>query len=156
MKRLLFILGICLTVLTTSKAQSTDQEIGLIGSILKSEIKVYFAQNIELSTSENEVFWSIYDQYETDLKPLGNERIKLFQSVVDTSGKVSAEVLDKNIGELHKLNKKRQDLKYKYYKLLKKKLGIKVAAQFYQIDSFIQTNINASISAGLPLIVPSE
>jgi hypothetical protein len=156
MKRLLFISVICFVTLFTSKAQSTDDEIGLISSILKSEIKVFFAQNIELATSENELFWSIYDQYEADLKPLGNERIKLFKAVIDNSGKVSGEQLDKKISDLHKLNKKRQDLKFKYYKILKKKISLKVAAQFYQIDSYIQTNINASINEGIPLIVPTE
>ncbi|WP_430813269.1 hypothetical protein [Carboxylicivirga sp. RSCT41] len=156
MKRLLFMMGICLLTLSTTKAQTTDQEISLITSILKSEIKVFYAQNLELTTGESELFWSIYDQYEVDLKTLSNERIKLLQAVLTNPEEVSAENLDKNISGLHKLNKQRQDLKFKYYKLLKKKVSLKVATQFYQIDSYLHTNINASLSESIPLIVPNK
>lgn len=156
MKKLLFILTIGFISMSAIKAQVTDDEIGLVKSILKSEVKVFFAQNVELSTSEAEPFWEIYDQYEAELKPLSNERIDLLKAVIEKEGKQSEEEMDAKIMLLAKIQKKRQALRIKYYKTLKKKLGVKVASQFYQVDTYIYTNITASLNEGLPIIVPTS
>ncbi|MBK3517626.1 hypothetical protein [Carboxylicivirga marina] len=156
MKKFLFATALCIGVFLNSSAQATDQEIGLIGSILKSEVKVFFAQNMELSTSEAETFWSIYDEYENELKPLSNQRIDFLKSLIEKGGELTEDELDDKVKLGVKINKKRISLRYKYYKTLKKQLSIKVAAQFYQIDAYIYTHISASLHEGMPLIVPTK
>ena len=94
MKKILFVTTLCISVFFNSSAQSTDQEIGLIGSILKSEVKVFFAQNMELATSEAETFWSIYEEYENELKPLSNERIDFLKSLIEKGGELSEDELE--------------------------------------------------------------
>ncbi|TRX70832.1 hypothetical protein [Carboxylicivirga sp. M1479] len=156
MKKLLFILSLALLTNLTVKSQATTQEIGLIGSILKSEVKVFFAQNMDLATNEAETFWEIYEAYEAELKPMSQQRIKFLQSIAENEGKMTEEELDKTIQQGIKITKKRTSLRAKYYKQMKKKLGIKVASQFYQIDGYINAHISASLHEGLPLIIPTE
>ncbi|GEM_PF-2214546 len=156
MRKLLLSFIVLASTSLTSVSQVTDQEIGLISSILKSEIKVFFAQNIELKTSEADLFWEIYDAYEAELKPLSNERIDLLKRIMQKGDNLTAEELDKKINALYKSQKKRIALRMKYYKTYKKKISPKVATQFYQIDGYIYTHVSASLNEGLPLIIPKE
>ncbi len=157
MKKILMI--ICISVIASASginAQNTDPEIGLIKSMLKSEIKVFFAQNIKLKTSETETFWNIYDEYEAAMKPLSSQRIDLITNIIDKKGVLSEEELDKKIMALNKSLKARQALRMKYYKKFKKQLGIGIASQFYQIDGYIYTHINATMNESLPIIIPGK
>lgn len=156
MKKLLLIIYILAAGISGVNAQKTEQELGLIGSILKSEIKVFYAQNIKLSTSESEAFWAIYDEYEAALKPISNQRVELLKEIIAKEGALSEDELDKKIIALDKAQKDRQKLRMKFYKKFKKELGMKVAAQFYQIDGYIYTHINATIIESLPIIIPEK
>ncbi|WP_430810843.1 MULTISPECIES: hypothetical protein [unclassified Carboxylicivirga] len=156
MRKRLFPLLVSLLITVGIKAQNSDQEIDLISSILKSEIKVFFAQNMTLSTHEAEKFWTLYDAYEESLKPLSNQRINMMKAVISADKDISEEALDKKIIELSKIQKARQNLRLKYYKRIKKELGIPIASQFYQIDGYIYTNIAASLSQSMPIIVPGK
>ena len=139
-----------------AKAQMNEQEIDLMSSILKSEVKVFFAQNIELATNEAEVFWQTYDEYNAELKPVSKQRIELLKGVIEKGDELTEEELDNKIMSLSKILKKRQSIRMKYYKVLKKKLGVKVASQFYQIDGYIYTRIAASLNESMPIIVPGK
>ncbi len=156
MRKLLVLLIFGLFATSLSKAQVTEQEMSLIGSILKSEVKVFFAQNIKLATSEAEVFWATYDDYNEELKPVSEQRVELIKNVIQKEGEITEDELDSKIMSLSKILKKRQAIRMKYYKILKKKLGVKVASQFYQIDGYIYIQIAASLNESMPIIVPTE
>ncbi len=157
MKKILFIISLYFMASVTGLiAQNTDPEIGLISSMLKSEIKVFFAQNMKLKTTENEAFWNIYNEYESDLKTISSERIHLLTDIIDKEGVLNEEELDKKILALDKSLKARIALRMKYYKKLKKQLGVSIASQFYQIDGFIYTHINATINESMPIIIPEK
>ena len=156
MKKLILLLGIFIYATSATMAQDANQEMGLIGSILKSEIKVFFAQNIELKTTETEQFWEIYDQFENEVKPISIQRFKLLENIINKGGELTQEDLDNKIVTLNKSQDKRRKVRFKYYKIYKKKLGVKVASQFYQIDSYISTRIAASLNEGMPIILPKD
>ncbi|MCT4587938.1 MAG: hypothetical protein N4A71_08965 [Carboxylicivirga sp.] len=156
MKKLILLLGIFIYATSATMAQDANQEMGLIGSILKSEIKVFFAQNIELKTTETEQFWEIYDQFENEVKPISIQRFKLLENIINKGGELTQDDLDNKIVTLNKSQDKRRKVRFKYYKIYKKKLGVKVASQFYQIDSYISTRIAASLNEGMPIILPKD
>lgn len=156
MKKLFITICLVTTMLSLSNAQSSDQELSLISSILKSEVKVFFAQNIKLSTTQTEAFWTIYDDYETALKPLSKQRIELLKEIIKKEGVLNEEDFDKKIATLYKIQKDRLALRMKYYKKIKKELGIGIAAQFYQIDSYIYTQISANFNENFPIMVPEK
>lgn len=156
MKKLILLLGIFIYATSATMAQDANQEMGLIGSILKSEIKVFFAQNIELKTTETEQFWETYDQFENEVKPISIQRFKLLENIINKGGELTQEDLDNKIVTLNKSQDKRRKVRFKYYKIYKKKLGVKVASQFYQIDSYISTRIAASLNEGMPIILPKD
>lgn len=156
MKKLFFTICLFASLLSLSNAQTNEQELSLISSILKSEVKVFFAQNIKLSTAQTETFWKIYDEYEVALKPISNQRIDLLKEIIKKEGVLNEVEFDKKIATLNNIQKDRLALRMKYYKKLKKQLGIGIAAQFYQIDSYIYTQISASLNGSFPIIVPEK
>lgn len=156
MKKLIFTICLFAAMLSLTNAQTSEQELSLINSILKSEVKVFFAQNIKLSTAQTESFWNIYDEYEVALKPLSNQRIDLLKEIIKKEGVLNEEEFDKKIATLYKIQKDRLALRMKYYKKIKKELGIGIAAQFYQIDSYIYTQISANFNENFPIMVPEK
>lgn len=156
MRRLIFVLLVGVMSSFSAYSQMSDEEMDLMKSILKSEVKVFFAQNLELKTSEAELFWNIYDSYEEELKPAGNARIALMREIIKSEGKMPAEEIDKKIMEAIKLQKKRRSLRVKYYKIYKKKMGVEIASQFYQLDQYISTLVTASLNEGMPFVVPTK
>ena len=117
---------------------------------------MFFAQNIELATSEAEVFWDVYDDFNTELKPISRQRVDLIKGIIEKGSELTEDELDTKVVSLNKIIKKRQAVRMKYYKILKKKLGVKAASQFYQIDGYIYTHISASLNEGIPIIVPAK
>lgn len=156
MRKLILSALVGLFSVVSAVAQMSEEEVGLMRSILKSEVKVYFAQNIELTTSEAAPFWEIYEAYEDELKPSSDARIKLMREIIKAEGVLSEEEVDAKIMEAIKLQKKRRDVRIKYYKLYKKKMGVKVAAQFYQLDQYINTLVTASLNEGMPIVMPTQ
>ncbi len=153
MRRLLFVLLVGLMSTFSAFSQMSDEEVDLMKSILKSEVKVFFAQNLKLKTTEAEQFWNIYDSYEEELKPTSKARIALMRDIVQAEGKLPEAEVDAKIKEAIKLQKKRRDLRVKYYKLYKKKMSVQIASQFYQLDQYISTLVTASLNEGMPFVV---
>ncbi|MBS2098046.1 hypothetical protein [Carboxylicivirga linearis] len=135
-------------------AQVSEQEANLMRSILKSEVKVFFAQNIKLKSSEANMFWEIYDLYEEELLPVGNRRVAILQEIVKGKGKLSEDDADRLINEAEKIDKQRKKVRWKYYKILKKKMSTSIAVQFYQLDAFIHSQVTAAINEGGALVIP--
>lgn len=137
-------------------AQNESQEGDLMKSILKSEMKVFFAENMTLKTSENVQFWEIYDDFESELKPIFNKRLSLLGKIIDNSGELGAEEMDSMIKEALKLREQRIKLREKYYKIYKKKMGIGVAAQFFQLDQYVNNLAASELNKNMPIIIPGE
>lgn len=141
-------------VVVSLSAQVSEQEANLMRSILKSEVKVFFAQNIKLKSSEANMFWEVYDLYEEELLPVGNRRVAILQEIVKGKGRLSEDDADRLINEAEKIDKQRKKVRWKYYKILKKKMSTSIAVQFYQLDAFIHSQVTAAINEGGTLVVP--
>nr|WP_321453223.1 hypothetical protein [uncultured Carboxylicivirga sp.] len=156
MKKIVLMMAVGVFINLSLRAQVSTQEVNLMKSILKSEVKVFFAQNMKLKTTEVNQFWEIYDMYEAELLPIGNHRIEILRKIVGEKGALNESDIDNLIREASKLDKQRSKVRNKYYNLCKKKLNIGIAAQFYQLDVYIRTQIAAAIMEGSPLVVSSK
>nr|WP_319401624.1 hypothetical protein [uncultured Carboxylicivirga sp.] len=156
MKKIVLMMAVGVFFNLSLRAQVSTQEVNLMKSILKSEVKVFFAQNMKLKTNEANQFWEIYDMYEAELLPIGNHRIEILRKIVGEKATLNESDIDNLIREAGKLDKQRSKVRNKYYNLCKKKLNIGIAAQFYQLDVYIRTHIAAAILEGSPLVMSSQ
>lgn len=150
MKKLFSIAIILIASITVSFAQVQQEEIDYYQSIFGMEKKIVVANFLELE--ETDAFWAIYDEYEIARKELGQKRLNLIIKYAENYDNMTDEKADAVIKNSISLRKGTQDLVIKYYKRAKKVSGSKIAAQFYQIENYFITAIQAELYTDVPLI----
>ena len=60
-------------------AQSYSEEVDLMQAAFGMAKKDIVSAFVQPSTSQSDAFWTLYDQYETERKALGKERIALLE-----------------------------------------------------------------------------
>lgn len=133
-------------------AQSNKEEVDLVQSIFGMEKKAMVAEFIKLDGAQKDAFWAAYDQYETERKELGKKRIDLLNKYAAGYGNMDDAGTDKLISETMALQGQNDKLIESYYKKIKKSCGSKTAAQFYQFESYVLSEIRAAIMENIPLI----
>ena len=105
-----------------------------------------------LGIENDDQFWSLYDQYETERKELGKKRIDLLVDYTQQYNSLNETKYDELIEQTISLRKSTDKLLDSYYKKIRKTSGSKLAAQFFQLESFFSSQIRASILEEIPYI----
>ena len=151
MKKFFFLIGI-MAVSFTAYSQVTTEELELVKSILHSERKVFFVQNMNLSTSEYDRFWPIFNNYRDEASKVQASAITDYKKMVNEGDKLSPDELDVINKDYFKRRKKMIALQGKYYKIIKKEFNTGAATRFLQIDRFVDATIRASLFSEMPLV----
>jgi hypothetical protein len=111
-------------------------------------------QVMNLSADESKIFWPIYQDYETELFALGDQRLELIRQFI--AWQQSAAPDNRRASELadgyFQLEAARLDLLKKYYAAIAKELSPLHAAQFTQVEHRVGTVIDLLIASEMPLI----
>jgi hypothetical protein len=150
MKHLLFIAALFIS--SISFAQSNNEEIDLVQSLWGMEKKDIVSQFVKVDPASKDAFWKLYDEYEMERKALGKERIGLLNKYAENYMTLSDEMTNEIISEMVALGAKTDKLAATYYGKIKKAVAIKPAAQFFQIESYINSSLRAAILEEIPFI----
>lgn len=132
--------------------QSDNEEVDLVQSMFGMEKKAVAADFMQLDDAQKDAFWITYDEYETKRKALGKKRLELFNRYVTNYTSLDDTSMDQIINDMTSLQTKTDKLISDYYKKMKKQSGVKAAAQFYQFEHYILSNIRTQILETVPLI----
>ena len=133
-------------------AQSDVEEIDFIQSIMGAEKKEVMSQFVKLQGPAADAFWKLYDEYEVKRKSLGKERIALIKQYAAEYDGITSEQTDALMDKAIKLRNSNNKLVDSYYKKIKKAAGSKAAAQFHQLESYIQAAVRTELFNNIPLI----
>lgn len=133
-------------------AQSNKEEVDLVQSIFGMEKKAMAAEFIKVEGAQKDAFWAAYDEYETKRKELGKKRIDLLNKYAATYATMDDATADDIIKQTISLQVANDKLIATYYNKIKKSSGVKPAAQFYQLESYVLSEIRAAIMENIPLI----
>ncbi len=150
MKKLLVIAA--LFVSATGFAQSNKEDVDFIQSIYGKEKKEIVAGFIKLEGAQKDAFWKLYDEYETQRKELGKQRISLLERYANGYNTMDDATTDKLMKDMLALGAKTDKLVNTYYGKIKKASGVKAAAQFVQIESYLLSAVRATILENIPFI----
>ncbi|QQS51197.1 MAG: hypothetical protein IPM71_00285 [Bacteroidota bacterium] len=154
MNKVLFTMAACLllalTMVPDVQAQSNKEEIEYYQSIFGMEKKAVIADFLQLDPSNP--FWLIYDEYETQRKELGKQRIDMMNNYVENYDKLDDAAYDELIKGMIGLRKSSDKLVDTYYKKIHKASGPKVAAQFFQLEAFFLSAIRIEVMSQIPYI----
>ena len=132
------------------QAQTNKEEVDLFQSIFGMQKKAVVTEFLDIENDDP--FWILYDQYETERKELGKKRIDLLIDYTENYNSLDNENYDQVIAQMISLRKSTDKLMDSYYKKIRKTSGSKLAAQFFQLESFFSSQIRASIMEEIPYI----
>ena len=152
MKKLFFgIIAIVVTSLSLN-AQSNTEEVDLFQSIFGMEKKAMVETIVTVNEASKAEFWNLYDEYETQRKELGKQRITLLNNYANNYNNFTDESLDRFMAEGLKHKTQTDALIVKYYKKIKNASGSLTATQFYHIESLIASEIRSAILENIPYL----
>jgi hypothetical protein len=150
MKHVLIMVALFLSV--TGFAQSNKEEVDLVQSLWGMEKKEIVAEFVKVDAASKDAFWKLYDEYEMERKALGKERISLLEKYAANYATLTDDMTDEIMNEMISLGSKTDKLAASYYGKMKKAAGVKAAAQFLQLESYINSSIRAAILEEIPFI----
>lgn len=134
------------------KAQPTVDEINLIQSAYGMEKRAIVEQYMKLTDAEATGFWKVYDEYEATRKEYGKRRVN---NIVDYANNY-ANLTDEKASELIKKSLENQisftKLQESTFKKMTKVISAKRAAQFIQLENYLETVIRLNIADDIPMI----
>jgi hypothetical protein len=141
-----------LAFVTFAFAQSNKEEIDLFQAAAGMQKKDAVAQFVHPTDAQKDVFWKLYDEYETARKINGKKRIELldkYSKQYNTMTDAQAEAFMKEIIALQSSTDK---LIVSYYNKIKTATSPVVAMQFYQIENYILSVVRSEILDEVPFV----
>jgi hypothetical protein len=133
-------------------AQSNKEEIDLVQAAFGMDKKAVVADFVKPSDAQKAAFWKLYDEYETQRKDLGKQRIALLQEYAAKFLDMNSEQADAWTKKVIELQKKTDNLIVIYYTKVKTASDGVVATQFYQIENYILTAIRMQVLQNVPFL----
>jgi len=151
----------------TARAQATqpkestthvisDKDLNLLRKDLRSQRKQLIAANLNLTGTEAEKFWPVYDQYVTELIAINDKKFGLIQEYADNWGKLTNEQSLLFIRQWMDMDIATAQLRQKYVPIVSRALDGKKTATFFQLDRRIAMMMELQVSSQMPLVQQQE
>ena len=133
-------------------AQGDKEDVRIAMALLNKQKKAIISQSIPLDSAHSVEFWKLYDAYEDGYNKLLTQRIGYIQQYVrqyDSLSDATAAALAEQILEN---NRRLDQLHDTYFAKFKKSVGGTKAATLFQLELYIQTELQYKMQKQLPLI----
>ena len=134
------------------QAQSPSDEIAMIQSMYGMEKRKIVTDYMQLPDASAAPFWEVYDKYEAERKELGRKRLLLINEYAENYMNLTNEKADQIAKDMLANSVQFEKLHQKYYAKFKKVTSPLKAAQFLQLETFLQNEIRAAIQEQIPFI----
>ena len=153
MNRITAVLGIAVLGLASpSLAQSVNDDVELIRSVVQTERKAVVANNMQLTEAESEAFWPVYNEYEQAMRKVNTKRVEVLRRLAAEYETLTDEQAEDLLKESFEFQKERVKVRQSFRKKFAKVLTGRRVARFYQIDGKIDSIIDFDIARSVPLV----
>ncbi len=151
MKKII-LFAICLMFAVASQAQSNTDEVALMQSAFGMTKQQMVKDFMKLSDTESAKFWTLYEEYEAARKEMGKKRIANITAYAENYDKLTNEKATELINKSFAIQAEFAKLQQKTFKKMSKEISPLRAAQFTQLEAFIENSIRTEILDAIPLI----
>jgi hypothetical protein len=130
-----------------------DQDIKLLRENLRSRKKLIVAANMQLTGTEAEQFWPVYDQYAAELSKINDTKAALIEDYLQNLDTMNGEQAASYVRKRADVEESIMQLRLKYIPAFRKVLSGRQTALFFQIDWRVGLLIDMQL-AQMPLIDP--
>jgi hypothetical protein len=152
MKKIVFALSFLVFVFTAN-AQVTQDDILYVQSAYGKSKRDLMQQYMTFKdSSSGNKFWRLYDSYEAERKKLGQDYIQIIKQYADGYSTLDNTKADLLVTKVSANNMAYQKLYSTYYGKIKMAVGALKAAQFLQLESYLQNAVRMSVMDQIPFI----
>jgi hypothetical protein len=146
-------LALIVAVPAIAQTQSTSTDMKILADEVKADKKALVAQNMELTATEAESFWPIYDAYQLDLEKINDRMTQTILAYADASSKgtVDDATAKKLLGDALAIQESELRLLQTYVPKLEKVLPELKVARYIQIESKIRALVRYAAASNIPL-----
>jgi hypothetical protein len=133
-------------------AQDAKDELQMIKQLFGTDKDLIVHEFVRVEGANKEKFEKLYQEFEKVRREVGQQKFSVLNNYVKSYNTLPETELDNIMKEIIKLNAEQDKLLATYYKKVKKQCGIAVAAQFYQIEWYLLSEIRTAILENIPVI----
>ena len=137
-----------------ASSQSAPDDLKLLRQDVRSLKKQIVAANIELTDTEAQQFWPVYDQYTAEMTKIMDKKFEVIEEYVTNYTTITNEQADAYIKGRATVEESVLRLRLKYIPLFRKVVSGRTAALFFQMDWRLSLVIDLQLSAQVPMIEP--
>jgi len=158
MKAIFFLtLAAAITVWVASPAVSKDKpadNMKILREKIKADKKALVATNMDLTETEANGFWPVYNEYQKDLAAINKRVAKLIESYAGyyQANNFTDEKAQKLVDELVAIEQAEGGLQASYVPKLSKVLPAKKVARYFQIENKIRAVVKYELASNIPLV----
>ena len=118
---------------------------------IRADKKLFVAENMQLTESEAEVFWPVYQKYQDELFLLRARTAKLIKDYADAYGNMNDDAAGRLLDEFITIETLGPKLRQAYLPEFRQVLPEVKVARYYQIENKIQAALFYELAANIPL-----
>ncbi len=124
----------------------------LVREKIKTDKKLFIAQNMNLTESEAKVFWPVYENYQKDLAILVDKTVKLIENYAANYETMTEEAAKGLIDGYLAIETERVTLMKSFLPKFRKVLPEKKVARYYQLENKINAVVKYELATQIPLV----
>ena len=132
----------------------SDQQMDLMRKDLRSEKKKVIAANMNLTGTEAEKFWPIYDAYTAETVKINDQKYALIKKYAQDYGHMTDQQAEDYVKGLVGLDQSGSNLRLRYWPKFRQVVSGGKTALFFQMDRRINNMIDIQLSSQIPLVEP--
>ena len=133
-------------------AQTPSDEMQMFQTMFGMAKREVVSEFVKIDDTKTTEFWKLYDEYETSRKQIGQKKFVVLNNYVKNYSQLTPAETDKIIQDVIQLSTTQDKLIANYYNKIKKQISITTAAQFYQIEWYLQSQVRTTILESIPMI----
>ena len=119
---------------------------------IRSDKKLFIATNMQLTESEANAFWPVYDAYQAEIDKLRDREIKLIEKFAASYETMSDDVAKKLLDDSLSIDSSHQELRQIYLSKFRGVLSDKKVARYYQLENKIDAVMEYELARRIPLV----
>lgn len=138
----------------TFQAGASDEDVRLLRKDLRSLKKQIVAANMDLTETEAQQFWPIYDRYTSELTAITDRKYALLKEYAANYDSITDEQAESYVKGRAEVEESTTKLRVKYFPIFRKVLSGQSTARFFQIDWRLGVIMDLQLMSQTPIIEP--
>ena len=124
----------------------------LVKEKIRTDKKLFIATNMQLTESEANAFWPVYEAYQAELAKLRDREIKLIEKFAVNYETMSDDAAKNLLEDSLSIDSDHQKLRQSYLSKIQGVLSDKKVARYYQLESKIDAVLEYEMAKRIPLV----